>query len=186
MANTTTDDDIRLAEPYPGLPSFVRQIREMSPDGQVADCFDHWSPGETTGHGTLDIELGRQHCLSAMAYSRQIGSATFLLYVIMAMQGRPVGDIERGFIAELVSPALRGRIPPIVPETAMPELAAMGVDIAVFRETEAFMATALEGSGAMPDLFLNYVLELISNPRDSWIGGAIYLLVGTALNGGLH
>lgn len=97
-----------------------------------------------------------------------------------------MGDIEQGFIAELISPALRGRIPPFVPETANGELAALGVDLSAFRENEAFMARALGGSSTMPDLFFKYVIDLVSNPRDDAIGGGVYLLVGAALNGSLH
>lgn len=186
MTDNSTNLETGIADRFPGLPSFVRQIRDYDGSQDTADCFDHWSPLTVTGHGPTDWDLGRQHCQAAMAYSRQIGSATFLLYVLMSIHGRPAGNIEHGFIAELISPALNGRVPPIVPESNMQELAATGADIAALRAGEAFMARALRGSSSMPDLFYGYVLELISSPRDCWIGAAVYMLAGAALNGSLH
>jgi hypothetical protein len=186
MTDKSTIEGFGTAEQFPGLPSFVRQLCEMSEGVDAIDCFDHWAPPNITGYAPLDFDLGRQHCLSALEYSRQIGTASFLLYVVMAMRGREPGDIEQGFIAELIAPALRGRIPPFVLETANGELAALGVDLSAFRQNEAFMARALGGSSTMPDLFFGYVIELVSNPRNDAIGGAIYLLAGAALNGGLN
>src|ERR1700694_4933026 len=118
MPDKSTIDGCRSIDRFPGLPSFVRQLRD--PDGcHVADCFDHWAPQTVTGCPAVDHYLGRQHCRAALAYSRQIGTANFLLFVVMTMLGRPVGDIERGFIAELILPALTGLIPPFVPDEVM-------------------------------------------------------------------
>ena len=186
MTDQSINEGFRTAEQFPGLPSFIRQIREMDEGVDAVDCFDHWAPPHITGYAPVDFDLGRQHCLSALEYSRQIGTVSFLLYVVMAMRGRESGDIEQGFIAELISPALMARIPPFVPETANGELAALGVDLSAFREHEAFMARALRGCSAMPHLFFKYVIELVSNPGNDAIGGAIYLLVGAALTGSLN
>lgn len=186
MNDESTNEGFGIVDRFTGLPSFVRQFRAYDGSQDTADCFDHWAPQTITGHAHTDFDLGRQHCRAAMAYSREISSADFLLYVVMTMHGRPVGDIERGFIAELVAPALKGRIPPIVPESVMDEMASAGAEVAALREGEAFMALALKGSSDKSELFFNYVLELISSRQDEWIGTAIYLFVRAALNGGLH
>ncbi len=185
MTDNSTNPDIGTADHFPGLPSFVRQFRPYDGSQDTADCFDHWAP-TITGHESTDWDLGRQHCQAALAYSRQIGSPTFLLYVVMTMHGRPVGDIERGFLAALVAPALSGRVPPIVPDYVMQEMAATGSNVAALREAEAFMALALQRSADKASLFFRYVVELICSPQEQWIGAAVYMLVRAALNGGLH
>jgi hypothetical protein len=116
----------------------------------------------------------------------QRGSANLLLYVVMAMHGRPVGDVERGFIAELIGPALPGRISPFVSDDVMQEIANAGADIETLREQEQFMAWALPYGRINPELFLNYVVELVSAGQGQCIGAAICLLVGAALNRSLH
>ena len=181
MPDKITDHGPGIAEP--AMPSFVRQI--SNGQGDLVPCFDFWAP-TTTGFAPLDYDLGRQHCRAALACARQLGSANLLLYVVMAMHGRPVGDIERGFIAELILPALAGRIPPFVSDEVMREVASVGGDIEALRASEAFMARAINGSGANPELFYNYVVELVSGPQSQWIAAAIYLLVGAALNGSQH
>jgi hypothetical protein len=40
--------------------------------------------------------------------------------------------------------------------------------------------------GRFPELFYNYVLELISGGQGESIGAAVYLLVGAAFSGVLH
>jgi hypothetical protein len=181
MADKTTNEIERLADL--GLPGFVRQVREIGSGAEVGDCFDHWAPQDVTGDVESDFGRGWQHCQAAIAFSQQIGTANFLLYVLMSMQGGELRPIERGFISRLIPLALSGRVPPVVPDAVLEEVALTGVDIGALRENEAFMVQALRGSSAMPDLFYRYVLELISGPKDQWIGAAVYLLSGAALNG---
>jgi hypothetical protein len=166
-----------------GLPSFVRQLREVDNMENLFACFDHWAP-TVTGYAPLDHDLGRQHCRSALAYSHSIGTANFLLYVVMAFSGRPLGNLEHGFIAELVESAKIGRLPPLVSDSLMAEVARLGADIEAMREQEQFMLYALPLARVHPELFYNYVVELISGEES--IGAAVYLLVGAAFSGVLH
>ncbi len=183
MRDKSTNPGCRIGDASLGMPSFVRQL--SNDEGDLTACFDFWAPA-TTGYGPLDYDLGRQHCRSAMACARQLGSANLLLYVVIAMHGRPLGDIDRGFIAELISPALVGAIPPLVSDELMLEIAKEGADIEALREQEQFMARALPYGRVNPELFFNYVVGLVSGDAGPWIGAAVYLLVGAALNGGLH
>ena len=76
-----------------GLPSFVRQLREVDDMENLVACFDLWAP-TVTGYAPLDHDLGRQHCRAALAYSHSIGTANFPLYVVMAfiVPEEPAGD----------------------------------------------------------------------------------------------
>jgi hypothetical protein len=168
-----------------GLPSFVRQLREVDDMENLVACFDLWAP-TVTGYAPLDHDLGRQHCRAALAYSHSIGSANFMLYVVMAFSGRPLGNLEHGFIAELVESAKIGRLPPLVSDGLMAEVAVLGADIETMREHEEFMFRALSVGRLHPELFYNYVVELISGGQGESIGAAVYLLVGAAFSGVLH
>jgi hypothetical protein len=166
-----------------GPPSFVRQLREVDDMENLVACFDLWAP-TVTGYAPLDHDLGRQHCRAALAYSHSIGTANFLLYVVMAFSGRPLGNLEHGFIAELVESAKIGRLPPLVSDSLMAEVARLGANIEAMREQEQFMLRALSVSCGHPELFYNYVVELISSGES--IGAAVYLLAGAAFSGVLH
>jgi hypothetical protein len=168
-----------------GLPSFVRQLCEVEGIENAVACFDLWAP-TVTGYAPLDHDLGRQHCRAALAYSHSIGTANFLLYVVMAFSGRPLGDLEQGFIAELVGSAKIGRLPPLVSDGLMADVAILGADIEAMREHEQFMLRVLPLGRVHPELFYNYVVELISGGQGESIGAAVYLLVGAALSGVLH
>lgn len=183
MPNKSTNPGCGIDDP--AMPSFIRQLRDPDGAADLAGCFDYWSPA-ITGYAPLDIDLGRQHCKAAMACARQLGSANLLLYVVMAMHGRPVGDVERGFLAELISPALVGRIPAFVPDEVMQAIARDGGDVGALRRREAFMARAIDHCRNNPGPFCDYVIDLISGRHGEGIGAAICLLVGAALNGGLH
>jgi hypothetical protein len=166
-----------------GLPSFVRQLREVDDMENLVACFDLWAP-TITGYAPLDHDLGRQHCRAALAYSHSIGTANFLLYVVMAFSGRRLGNLEHGFIAELIESAKIGRLPPLVSDELMAEVAVLGANIEAMREQEQFMLYALPVGHLHPELFYNYVVELISGGE--WIGAAAYLLVGAAFSGDLN
>jgi hypothetical protein len=168
-----------------GLPSFVRQLREVDDMENLVACFDLWAP-TVTGYAPLDHDLGRQHCRAALAYSHSLGTANFLLYVVMAFSGRPLGNLEHGFIAELVESAKIGRLPPPVSDGLMAEVAILGANIEAMREHEEFMFRALPVGRIHPELFYNYVVELISGGQGESIGAAVYLLVGAAFSGVLH
>ena len=66
----------------------------------------------------------------------------------------------------------------------MAEVARLGADIEAMREQEQFMLYALPLARVHPELFYNYVVELISGEES--IGAAVYLLVGAAFSGVLH
>jgi hypothetical protein len=188
MTDKSTIEGCRstVDEQIPGLPSFVRQLREWDGSQNTMECFDHWAPEGLTGCPAIDHETGRQHCRAAMAFSRQLGGATFLLFVVMAMQGRAIGDIERGFIAELVGPALAGRKPLPVSDEVMREVEADGSDVGRLRELEGHMGLILDYCRDKPGPFYDYVLDLVAGAEGQWIGAAICMLAGAALNGGLN
>lgn len=183
MPDKSTIEGFRstVEDRFPGLPSFVRQIEGTEVSGHVGDIFDHWAP-EISGHKQIDFDLGRRHCRSAIAYARQIGTATFLLYVVMTMRDRPIGDIEEGFIYELSLKALVGAAPPVVEDSVLEEIAKDGTDIRDMRWHEGFMAGAIDGARNSNGLeFYDYVLTLLS--ARAWVGAAIYMLAGAAING---
>ncbi len=182
----STDFDEFSPEP----PSFVRLIK---PDKglQTTDIErrQFWSP-EKSGLYSIDYERGRQHCETAIDYSRSHGTASFLLCVVMAMQGRPIEAMEHGFLDVLVLRALSGAVPAKVSDAVLHDV--VNADIPALRKIEAFVEWSLvtaktrHGQSDIPELMANYVVELLGGGHGPWIGAAILILARAAMNGCLN
>jgi hypothetical protein len=176
-----------IDEGFPGLPSFVRQVRESDEAETTLECFDHWAPQVATGCPAFDYAMGGEYCRAAMSYARTVGGVRFLLFVLVTIKDRgALGDIERGFIAELAGKVLKGAIPEPVESSVLDCIQDQQPDIGAMREHEALMGHAIGHCRDKPELFLSYVLGTFSGQQGQWVGPAILLLAGAALNGGLH
>lgn len=175
-----------IADELPRLPSFARIICEPAPCQPISECIDHWCPPEPTGCSVVDFGEGRNLGRAAIDFAHRTGGPVFLLYVVMSMERKPAGDLERGFIAELMGPALTGRLPPILSDTVMEEISTDGVDIVEMRELEHLTRLAMLTGKDHPEAFQELVFRLLDWTCGRWIGAGIYSFVTAAHNGVLH
>lgn len=186
MNNEITDQVLRsIADDLPGLPSFARIICEPTPSQPISECIDHWCP-EPTGCSAVDFQEGRKFGRAAINFARQTGGPVFLLYVVMSMERKPAGDLEHGFIAELMGPALSARLPAIVPNATMEAIEVDGVDIVQMRELEYLTRMAMLTGKDHPADFHDFMLRLLDWTYGRWIGAGICSFVTAANSGALN
>jgi hypothetical protein len=180
---TTNQASWSIADEFAGLPSFARIICEPGLSQSLYECIDHWCPPEPTGCAEVDFVEGRRYGRAALDFARKTTGATFLVYVVMSMERKPAGDLERGFIAELMGPALRARLPAIVPDATLEAIDAEGLDIVQMREIERLVRMAMLTGKNHPAAFHEMMFRLLDWSYGRWIGAGVYSFVTAACNG---
>lgn len=173
----------------PNAPSFVRVVPGMQGrTDNPCELFDWWAP-DRSGDPWDDFTTGQKHSLTAISFARAAGSTSCVANVIGAMMGRPITNMECGFIDLLSRKATCGCNPEPISENVIAltmEILDRTEDELRFRESEARAYLEIARVNQCPDVIYNLMMDAVNFRMGRSGLTFIWTICGAAICGALN